>query len=234
MARRGPTVRPSSLNPHLHGSGHTIGSTGRSRVNEAGGRRTCRVAPRSTGERVTVAWHHARPLERHSLIAACITSIALVISLRPDAIVAGANAIVGVLLATAALVDTHERRLPNRLLVHAFGLSIFGSLVSFDGAVIAASFLGLILSGGLMLSVRLTRGVGMGDVKMAAVVGASVGASTASLFASAIAVAVAATAAAAYGLVANRKRVPLGPSLWFGWAATLALVALVGAIGGAS
>ena len=74
-----------------------------------------------------------------------------------------------------------------------------------------------------MLFVRLARGVGMGDVKMAGVVGASVG--PIALFAAPVAVAVAALVAGTYGLVAGRRRLPLGPALWLGWAVSLAAAA---------
>lgn len=227
-------MRPISLNSNLSGSGNTLGSGRRGGVSEARSHRICRAPTRSASDRVVAAWHHSRPLERHSLIAACVTSVALVVSLPVAAIVAVTTATVGALLATAALVDAHERRLPNRLLALAFAVSLGGAVLSFDVAVVLDALVGLIVSGGLMLSVRLARGVGMGDVKMAAVVGASVGASTGSLFAPATAIAIAAIAGAAYGLITNRRRVPLGPSLWFGWAATLALVAFVGAVGGVS
>ena len=225
-------MRPNSLNSNLNGSGNTIGSARRGGVSEPHGRRTCRAPVRSTSDRVVAAWHHARRLERHSLVAACLTSVALVVSLRAAAVVAGTTAIVGVLLAAAALVDAHERRLPNRLLALALACTLGGAVLSFESAVVLDALLGMVVGGGLLLTVRLSRGVGMGDVKMAAVVGSSVGASTSSVFAPATSIAIAAVAGATYGMMANRKRVPLGPSLWFGWAATLALVVLVDAVGG--
>jgi leader peptidase (prepilin peptidase)/N-methyltransferase len=136
---------------------------------------------------------------------------------------AASAAAVGVILAIAALVDAHEHRLPNQLLAAALMVVGVGVIMSRAATVLRNSFIGMAVAGGLMLMVRLSRGVGMGDVKMAGVVGASVGASTSTLFAAPIAIALAAFAAAVFGLFANRRRLALGPSLWFGWAAALAL-----------
>ena len=224
-------MTPSGLNGRsLSTNGSTVDDCTRGR-SDVGGRRTCRAPVRSTGDRVLAAWRHARPFARRSLIAACATSVALVGSLRTPAIVAGTTATVGVLLAVAALVDVHERRLPNRLLAAGCAFALAGALLSSDSTVAIDAVLGLILAAGVMLCVRLTRGVGMGDVKMAAVVGASAGACTTSLLAPATAIAIAALAGATYGFIANRQRVPFGPSLWFGWAATIALAAFVAPMG---
>ena len=99
--------------------------------------------------------------------------------------------------------------------------SLGGALLSVTRSVVVEAAAGMVIAGALMLSVRLARGVGMGDVKMAAVVGASVGASTTTVLAAPIAIAIAAFIAATYGFRANRRRLPLGPSLWLGWAAAL-------------
>lgn len=129
------------------------------------------------------------------------------------------------MLALAALVDVHEYRLPNQLLATA-SLLLLGSVVlSRDALLMRDSLVGAILGGGLMLLVRLSRGVGMGDVKMACIVGASVGIAARTLFAAPIAIALAAFSAAVFGLLARRRRLALGPSLWFGWAAATTLFA---------
>jgi hypothetical protein len=96
-----------------------------------------------------------------------------------------------------------------------------GVILSREATVLCNSLIGTAVAGGLMLMVRLSRGVGMGDVKMAGVVGASVGAGTGALVAAPMAIALAALSAAVYGLTANRRRLALGPSLWFGWAVAL-------------
>jgi leader peptidase (prepilin peptidase)/N-methyltransferase len=145
------------------------------------------------------------------------------LSLQTTTTGAASAAAVGVFLAIAALVDAHEHRLPNQLLAAASMVVGVGVILSREVTVLCNSLIGMVVAGGLMLMVRLSRGVGMGDVKMAGVVGASVGAGTGTLFAAPIAIALAAFAAAVFGLIANRRRLALGPSLWFGWAAALAL-----------
>lgn len=211
-------MTPRSLNVN----GSVVGSASRGTESETGRRRSCRVPVRSTGDRVLAAWHHSRSLARHSLLAACATSVAVVTSLRVSTIVAVATTVVGILLAAAALVDAHERRLPNRLLAVALACVLGGAVLSVNGGVVLNALIGMTVGGGLLLCVRLTRGVGMGDVKMAAVVGASVGASTTAVLAAPSAIAIAAFSSATYGYIASRRRVPLGPFLWLGWAATLA------------
>jgi leader peptidase (prepilin peptidase)/N-methyltransferase len=124
----------------------------------------------------------------------------------------------GVSLASAALVDVHEQRLPNSLL--AIG-AVAGVVAAVADRVLGGAFVGLAVAGGLMLLVRLTRGVGMGDVKMAGVVGLAT--AEAGLVAAPIAVAIAALTAGVVGAVAGRTRLPLGPSLWLGWALALVL-----------
>lgn len=179
---------------------------------------------RSTSDRVIIAWSHSGPLARHLMVAACATSVALVVPVRSTPVVATATAAVGVLLAAAALVDSHERRLPNQLLTAAMITAFFGAILSTDAMVVRSAFLGMTIAGALMLLVRLTRGIGMGDVKMAAVVGASASAITTTSFAAPIAIAAAALAAATYGFITRRRRVAFGPSLWVGWASALVLV----------
>lgn len=173
-----------------------------------------------TAERVTAAWVAAHPVARRATVAACVTSAALGILAPVGTSTRAGIAVCGALLAAAALVDVHEHKLPNRLLAAAFAAMAVGVTVAADPALLGRLVAGLLLAGGLMLLVRLTRGVGMGDVKMAAVVGAST--APVVLIAAPIAVAVAAATAAGYGLMARRRRLALGPALWFGWAVALA------------
>ncbi len=190
-------------------------------------RSPCRAPVRSTADRVTAAWHHSPPLARRSMTAACATSVALAFAaMRVTAVLALTTATVGVLLATAAFVDSHERRVPNRLLAVALVVALAGATQTNDLAIVRNSLLGLVIAVGLMLLVRLTRGVGMGDVKMAGVVGASVGAVASGLHAAPVAIAISAFAAATYGHVAGRQKIALGPSLWLGWASAFALVSI--------
>ncbi|MDO8362838.1 MAG: prepilin peptidase [Actinomycetota bacterium] len=188
---------------------------------------TPRAAPARTADRIERAWAAAHPVTRRALVAAFVTAVALSALVGAPMVVKWACAATGALLAAAALVDMHERRLPNRLLAAALLVTLTGTAAGAaatgSATALAGSLAGLALGGGCMLAVRLTRGVGMGDVKMAAVVGASTGAFA--VAAAPVAIAVAAFSAGCYGLAAGRRRLALGPSLWFGWAVSLGLVA---------
>jgi prepilin signal peptidase PulO-like enzyme (type II secretory pathway) len=173
----------------------------------------------TTRRRVERAWERADEGVRRAAAAASVTGVLLALTLPSSLSVRIAAGVVGTVLVAAAVVDVHERRLPNRLLLLGGAVALAGAALTGDGATLVASSLGATIAGGSMLVVRLTRGVGMGDVKAAAVVGASAG--SVALVASPIAIAVSAFVAAVYGLAAHRVRLPLGPSLWFGWAVAL-------------
>ena len=176
-----------------------------------------------TTDRVIGAWAAAHPVTKRAVIAACVTAGAVgAAAPLPDAARVSAAA-TGMVLAVAALVDVHEHKLPNRLLLAALAVTGVGLAGSGQAPLLSRAMLGLVLAGGLMLLVRLTRGVGMGvgmgDVKMAGVIGAGV--APVAVVAAPLAIAVAALVASAYGLMARRDRLALGPALWLGWAAAL-------------
>lgn len=181
---------------------------------------TLRVCPVSTTGRVVLAWVEAHPVVRRAAVAATVTSGALARSLPMPYAVRWSVALVGGVLALAALVDVREYKLPNRLLGSALVVVFVGVLSTTTAALLISAVSGMVFAGGLMLVVRLTRGIGMGDVKMAAVVGASTGATA--VVAAPLAITVAALVAVAYGRLARRERLPLGPALWAGWAISLA------------
>lgn len=130
-------------------------------------------------------------------------------------------AVSGGLLVGAALVDLHEFRLPNRLLALAAGAALLGSLAASEWSHVLGCALGGFVCGGAMLAVHVGRGVGMGDVKAAAVVGMCCG--SVALILAPVALAIGTVTAAAAGWVLHRQRLALGPSLVVGWAAALGL-----------
>ena len=184
---------------------------------------TLRVVPAGTTNRVVAAWAGAHPLLRGVVIASCATSVVLGAAVPAPTAVRWSIAVAGVVLALAGMVDVREHKLPNRLLLGALATVTVGVLATSSVALTVGATLGMLLGGGLMLLVRLTRGVGMGDVKMAGVVGASAGA--VEIVAAPIAIAVAAFAAATFGLMTRRHRLPLGPALWLGWGVSMAACA---------
>lgn len=177
--------------------------------------------PVPTPARVRRAWHLVSDEVRRSACAAALTSLLLSTVTSQAPMVRAALAGSGVVLVMAALVDVHERRLPNVLIGAALVLPMVGAAAVLDGGAVARAIVGALVAGGAMLVVRLIRGVGMGDVKMAAAVGAGTGVLSPEL--AAVAIAVAALGAAAWGMARRRATLPLGPSLWFGWAVAVAL-----------
>lgn len=133
-----------------------------------------------------------------------------------------AGAVLGALLAAAAVVDVREHRLPNRLVGGAFVVALGGATTAGDAAVVAAAA-GAMVAGGLLFVVHLSRGVGMGDVKAAAAIGMALG--PGGWWAAPAAIAAAAAVASVYGAVRGVRRLPLGPSLVLGWAVVSAVVA---------
>ena len=128
-------------------------------------------------------------------------------------------AVSGGLLVIAAMVDVHELRLPNRLLAASAGSAVVGSLLSGRPGSLGACALSGALCGVAVLTVHLTRGVGMGDVKAAAVVGMGCGSVTWML--GPIALAMALVCAPTTGLLTRRSRLALGPFLAVGWVVAL-------------
>ena len=167
----------------------------------------------ATLHRVARAWERTGVPARLGWCAAAAASVAIATGAGAPPLL---TATVGVLLGTAALVDVAEHRLPNQLLLGAAVTAILAAVIRGDAA---PAVIGAVVAGGLLLAVRLVRGLGMGDVKMAAVIGAAV--APRALVAAPVAIAVAALAAGVTGLVSGRARRALGPALWLGWAVAL-------------
>jgi leader peptidase (prepilin peptidase)/N-methyltransferase len=129
----------------------------------------------------------------------------------------------GVMLA-AALIDARHRIIPNRLLYPS--LLAFGAAVAVLGvageASPATAGLGLVACGGGLLVVHLVSpgGMGMGDVKLAALIGLVLGALGWSYVAVAVMVGVLAGGLAAVAMLAAGRRrkdtLPFGPFLALG------------------
>jgi leader peptidase (prepilin peptidase) / N-methyltransferase len=179
-----------------------------------------RVAPTTstTAERISDAWMHATRSTRRAAVLSVLTSVVFGAMTPATLAVRCAVAGTGVVTAVASLVDVHARRLPNRLVLLALCCTVAPLLIGAPSDVARVS-VGVLVAGGLLLGVRLRRGVGMGDVKLGAVIGGNV--ALISLPAAPVAVAVAAATAACAGVVLRRSSLPLGPALWFGWAVAI-------------
>jgi leader peptidase (prepilin peptidase)/N-methyltransferase len=180
-----------------------------------------RAAPHTTALRIRDAWLHSQLVARAAALIGMGASVWVPLTAHVSVTVRIGLAISGVLLALAALVDSHERRLPNRLVLAAAVTALSGAACTGSATLVIGCIGGAALGGSILLAVRLARGIGMGDVKMAAAIGAGLGAL--SLTAVALGVAIGATIASGYALATRRSSLPLGPSLWGGWCLALAL-----------
>jgi leader peptidase (prepilin peptidase)/N-methyltransferase len=115
------------------------------------------------------------------------------------------------LLVVVTLTDLERRVIPNGVLVAgavaAVAISAIGDPSSLPDRAIAAA-----AAGGFLFLVALVypRGMGMGDVKLAAVLGLYLGAAVV------VALLVALLAATAVGIAGRRTTIPLGPFLALG------------------
>ncbi len=181
----------------------------------------------STGRRVSTAWSAVDALARWwmVLVGALVAGAVIdTVHRRPDDAFdprsAAAVLVVLSLTGAAAMVDLHEHRIPNRLLgwsAVAVAVALIGADIDTNLAVGA----GLLGAAAPMLAVRLHRGIGMGDVKLAAVLGAAGGLVHPSL--GVALVFVAALGSGLYGVVRHRNRLALGPWLWTAWATVTAM-----------
>ena len=164
--------------------------------------------------------------------AACVGATLIWLPVTPRA------AIAGLALAPlwwAAAIDLAERRLPNRLVLAGAAVVLGGVLIvaAADGAnggwrVGQSTVSGAAAMVAPMLAIHLIApdGLGFGDVKAGAVLGAIVGLIDA--WAAAVALATGAIMAAVAGLVLRRRTVPFGPALVAGVAVALVVARALG------
>lgn len=129
-----------------------------------------------------------------------------------------------VVLCVLSAIDITERKLPNRIVLPSFVLVLAMQSILVPGRALewAAAAIGAALVLLLPLLVR-PDGVGMGDVKLALLLGAALGTDVigALLVASIAAAAYAAVLLARNGAAARRATMPLGPFLAIGGIAAL-------------
>ncbi|MBI5161315.1 MAG: prepilin peptidase [Micrococcales bacterium] len=147
-------------------------------------------------------------------------------------------AVPGVALAAVApelaLVDAREHRLPNRMTFPALAVAAAGVLASVvaDGDSTAA-IAGAAYGGGMLL-LAVLGGVGMGDAKLAALIGLACPTSLLALGAPVLGLLAGGIGGAVALIRGGRaRRIPFGPFLLAGWVLALAAqLALVGPRGG--
>jgi leader peptidase (prepilin peptidase)/N-methyltransferase len=141
-------------------------------------------------------------------------------------------AVVAILVELAA-IDLELRILPNRIVLPAL-LVVLGAQLAIDPSRYAESLVCGVAAGGFLLLPSLVRrgAIGMGDVKLAVLLGATLG----RVVAAALAIGLVAAGGAALLLVALRSRealkqeIPLGPFLAGGAIAAI-LLSAPGALG---
>jgi leader peptidase (prepilin peptidase)/N-methyltransferase len=135
------------------------------------------------------------------------------------------------ILTVAAMVDVVERRLPNALVgaaVVPVAVAATAPLVAGATDLALGAVWGAALLGGPLLLTHLVSpsGMGFGDVKAAAVLGAALGLIDSQL--AVLALVLALTTSATWALAHRRRTMPLGPGLIVGALAALAIGRLVG------
>jgi hypothetical protein len=190
-------------------------------------RRSMELSSASTLSRVGAAWS-ALGRRRRILVAAgvaLVTGIAITSTTVVPLASAVALALVGGLAGAAAVVDQHEQRLPNALV--AASLCIVGAAAVLDGAWTTVDVvISMAMASFPLWAVRYGKGLALGDVKFAAVLGAAAG--LVHPFAGLVVVWSAAVASGVFALATRRNRLVLGPWLWAGYAAAgSAAIALV-------
>jgi prepilin signal peptidase PulO-like enzyme (type II secretory pathway) len=114
-------------------------------------------------------------------------------------------------------IDLHRRVIPNTIVVPALGLVLVAQIILYPERTL--EWILAALGAGLFFYVpAFFSGIGMGDVKLAALVGATLGKSVVgAMFATLIAGAIIGLAVMAReGWKARRKHIPYGPFLVFG------------------
>ena len=172
----------------------------------------------STAARIGRAWV-ALPNTRRRLAgigALAALSLALGATRVIDIAPAIALALVGLLAGAAAVVDQHENRLPNTLLTLALVPVAAAAVIGGAWTVVDVA-ISMTMAAFPLWAVRYGKGLALGDVKFAAVLGAAVG--LVHPFAGLAIVWCAALASGLFALATRRNRLALGPWLWAGYVA---------------
>jgi leader peptidase (prepilin peptidase) / N-methyltransferase len=171
-----------------------------------------------------IVWTRARPLGSLFTVAIAAAVLARYGFSTPGLIAAFASAVLVVL----SLIDIESRRLPNRIVLPAAAVVLAARLASDPGhwAAWAGAALG-VTAFLLVFALAFPSGLGMGDVKLALLLGATLGGAVLP----ALVLGTLAGAAAAVVLIvrdgsrALGRSMPFGPFLAFGAIATALLLA---------
>jgi leader peptidase (prepilin peptidase) / N-methyltransferase len=182
------------------------------------------------GSRIASAWRRIGLLGRVLAIAAVAASgvvAATWASLTPFALATGLSL---ALLAVAAMVDAVERRIPNALVgaaVVPVAVAATAPLVAGSTQLAVGAIAGAALLGGPLLLTHLVApaGMGFGDVKAGAVLGAALGLVNTQIAVLALLLSLATSAT--WALAHRQRTMPLGPGLIVGALAALTIGRLI-------
>ena len=154
-------------------------------------------------------------------MAGVVASLALAAAWAPSSTAALATGVSIAVLTLAAAVDAVAHRLPNALVATAAVPVVVALALHWSDDLTRSSAAGAALLGGPLLVTHLIapRGMGFGDVKAGAVLGAALGLLAAPL--AVLALVLGLLAAATFGLLRRLRTIALGPALVAG--AVLAL-----------
>ncbi|TPW12855.1 MAG: hypothetical protein FD127_2392 [Acidimicrobiaceae bacterium] len=190
------------------------------------------IQPEHTvADRAGAAWRAAPPARRMQAISGVALGCAVAAAATTVAPVATVVtlAVVSTLAGLAALIDVHEHRIPNTLLLTA--LCVVAVAATSGGLRTSTDVLvGLLIAALPLFVVRYGRGLAIGDVKFAAVLGAAGG--LLHPFAGLVVVWFAALSSGVYAIARHRSRLALGPWLWAGYVGACALGVLAVQLGG--
>jgi leader peptidase (prepilin peptidase)/N-methyltransferase len=180
----------------------------------------------SAVHRVLTAWTTVGLRGRLATVAGALAVTAVAASWVPESGAALATVLALLLLTAAALVDVVERRLPNALVAVAAIPVLFAvaaAWVSGPTDVLRGVVIGAALLGGPLLVTHLASpsGMGFGDVKAGAVLGAALGLVNAQI--AVLALLLGLSGAAGWALAGRRRSIALGPGLVAGAVVALAV-----------
>ena len=176
----------------------------------------------SSRRRIGSAWREVGTAARVSVAVGCALTLAVTASWIGETAVAVATGASLLALVAAALVDVAEHRLPNALVALAAAPVIVALIAAGSVELVRSAALGAAVLGGPLLVTHLVTpaGMGFGDVKAGAVLGAALGLIDVQVALLALVLGLA--AAATWGLAWRSRTVAFGPGLVAG-----ALVALM-------
>lgn len=177
----------------------------------------------SSGQRIESAWRDQHTAGRVTGVVACALSLVVTVCWVGQSLVALATGASLVVLVAAALVDVAEHRLPNALVVVAAAPVVVALLAAGSASLARSAVLGAVVLGGPLLLTHLVSpaGMGFGDVKAGAVLGAALG--LIDIQVALLALVLGLSSAAIWGLARGSRSVAFGPGLVAGALLALAL-----------